>query len=130
MSKIAITGGAVVVTSSILATSVETLERANPNALVLHDKNENPVFAISYRKGKENGGVANAGIIFNGIDSAGFLRLTLPINDGDEATKKSAVENQLLNPMLKLAMLTEQIDAAVADVVGKTAKIFGNMTIS
>ena len=84
MSKIVVTGDAIVVTSAFTLEELLTIKKYRPNALQLMggEDNKQPIFAINAVKGG-NGGINQYGVTYTGETHDEKKLATLTIFDGN-----------------------------------------------
>lgn len=96
MAKINLTGDAVVITSTLKTTEIESLMKYAPKALAAFETDEDnkakEVFRVAV---SPNGGINNYGVAFSGTsrDGNGFATLTIPFSgsaNAEEAKKQIA----------------------------------------
>ena len=117
-------GQALVVTSSVKVEDIQRAERICPDALILKDEEDQPIFKLGYC---DHGiGVGQCGIVFNSKNAEGYAQLTLLRK---EKLTKVAFEDEFGLCFIRLHEVEEQFDAfyneatsalaeAVADVEG------------
>lgn len=122
MAKITLTGSALVITSAIKAEDLKTIEKYNPTALVLREKDEDsgkltPVFKVA------TGNTASAsafGICFDGAtrDAAGLATATFAFAGSQDAAEATAeIADKYGATIAKL----NKVEATIPEVLKKVA---------
>lgn len=119
--QIKIAGNAVVVTSSADMNQLKKLEKYNPKALRLFDKDDNQTFAVLTNT---KSGISAAGVCFSEKSAEGKAQATLTFPEGTPADKrKSFVEDTFGIPLYNLAIIEQNIAHALTEVEEKFALV-------
>lgn len=115
MSKVTITGSAIVVTSALKLEDLKKLMKYRPNALTLMDESKNPVFAISVTHG--NGRIDEYGASFSDTvtDAEGFATITM-LHNGKADDVKATVADLMGPGVLQLNRLETSLTEVIEDV--------------
>lgn len=130
MAKVTIAGQAIVVTSTMKLSDLETIKKYRPEALTLYEgegKEKEPVFAIGISSG--NGNIGTYGAEFNRANAEGFAQLTMGVCVTPEEDVKDFVTEEIGRPLLKLNKLEETLASVVSEINAETAAIEQNITV-
>jgi len=122
MAKINLTGDALVITSTLKAADLQTVEKYAPTALVVREKDEDsgkmiPVFKVTTGSA---GSISAYGVCFSGEsrDGNGFATLTIPFTGSkDAATAKAEIADKYGAALAQL----NKVEAALPDALKKIA---------
>ena len=117
-------GKALVITSGLKTADIERAEKICPEALVLREESERPIFRVGFSK--RGVGIGMTGIVFDSTDAAGNAQMTLvqdkPISKDKLADdyglcfiRLTEVEAQFIEVY---GAASRALTAAVADVEG------------
>lgn len=130
--RVAIIGGALVLTSSLKVEDIDVLKKYAPDALRVKDEEGNDVFAIAYSEG--NPSINNKGIVFAGTSLTGEGNATLTVNidtEGETGVEaiKDAVADIIAVPAKYLAEIEANAPAVLADVAEKRAQLKNSIQV-
>jgi hypothetical protein len=133
--KITVAGDAVIITSELKFSDIQTLEKFRPNALISYggDDGKDPMFRIATSTGY--GRVDKYGIVFNGEarDGSGkavvTVSMSIPNENQSEDEIKSALVNAIGEQLGYLVQMEESIPTVVSDVVSRHDTIKDAITI-
>lgn len=129
--KISLINGAYALTSDIKAEDIEFLEKNNPEALKLTDKEGNEIFAVSYKEGKSS--VSPFGVTFGSksLNDSGKAVVTGNIPQSVTADKAKEYVAEIVAPVVEnLETLEKSISEAANKARAARAKLISNITVA
>ena len=127
MAKILIAGDAAVVKSNIKYSELKTLEKYNPDALILYEGEEKePVFRIA--AGGDAGYINDFGIVFPDGEGDKPLTLTVVVAEHENDVKEF-VADKLGIALDKLTKLEQTIPAAVNAAAAARASVLASIEV-
>ena len=127
MAKIIISGTTATVTSKFTTEQLKLLEKRNPEALVLKDEKENPIFAIFTGN---KGSITKDGVVFGGTSFDGSGKAVASLDIPNTVTDvKAWVMEAIGNAIIKLNQLEDTLDGALSAVAAETAKVEGSIEV-
>ena len=132
MAKIIVAGEAVVITSSMKLTDLETIKKYNPKALVLMggEDGKEPVFCIGVNRGK-TGSINNFSVDFGAEtrDDKKLATMTL-MTSGVTGDVKEFVADKYGAALMLLNKLEATLPAALEAIAADKKAILENITVS
>lgn len=128
MSKVKVTGNAVVIESKIKFADIETVKKYRPDALTLTDEEKNPLFRVDVGTAPK----ANEfGIVFDGKthDEAGYATYTQLI-PASGANVKEAIADFYGKTVLLLNKYEEAFPAILADIKAERDAVLGTIELA
>jgi len=126
-AKAVISGSACVVTSAMTAEQIKRYKKFHPEALVMYDEDDEPVFAIGYND-KTPGSIDNNGAVFGpATDAEGHATITVLLDPTKEDVENDVYE-KLGRALLNLNDLEEQLIAGIAKLDEEEASIKAKIT--
>ena len=135
MAKVVITGDTLVVTSSVKFEDIRTLEKHDPKALQLCDKNDDGkkevTFAVSTARNGGKGSINKFGVSFDGatFDENKLACVSFTVPKGVEDAKEWAAEF-IGGAIIKLEAVEAQVAPAVEAVNKNKETILAKITIA
>ena len=124
MTKITIHGDALVLTSGLKLETLRKTKKYRPDALVLRDKEKNPVFSIDV--GTKTASANKNGVVFVSAshDENGYATYTEMIPTGMSATEaKTYAEDKFGAIILKMNALEETLGTTLAEIEADVASV-------
>lgn len=113
-------GNAFSLTSSLSKKDYDLVQKHQPEALTLKDKDDNEIFRLSYEKG--NPYVGPKAVSFSGTNKEGFLVLTGKYPEGSKEPKEDIAD--IVGAALKsLTKLEADLPAVVTTIKGERAAL-------
>lgn len=132
MAKIIVAGEAVVITSSMKLTDLETIKKYNPKALVLMggEDGKEPVFCIGVNRGK-TGSINQFSVDFGAEtrDDKKLATMTL-MTSGVTGDVKEFVADKYGAALMLLNKLEATLPAALEAIAAEKKAILENITVS
>lgn len=132
MAKIIVAGEAVVITSSMKLTDLETIKKYNPKALVLMggEDGKEPVFCIGVNRGK-TGSINQFSVDFGAEtrDDKKLATMTL-MTSGVTGDVKEFVADKYGDALMLLNKLEATLPAALEAIAADKKAILENITVS
>lgn len=119
MAKINLAGDSIVITSAVKTEDIQTIEKYNPAALTLKEKNEDGKLEEVFRVGTGKGGINKYGVTFCGTsrDGNGLATLTIPFaGSTDPDTAKDQIADTYGVAIANLNKVEAAIPAALAEI--------------
>ena len=131
MAKIVIAGDAVVITSSMKLTDIQTIQKYRPKELVLKggEDGKEPIFAIGVTTGC--GSINEVGASFGRAshDDEKFATITM-VTEGVAGDAKEWVADRIGGAIINLNKLEEKLPAVLAEIEGQKAEVMSNITVA
>lgn len=132
MAKVTIAGKALVITSSLKLTDLETVKKYQPKALILMggEDGKEPVFAVTAVRGS-TGKIGNIGVEFGEEthDDAKLATMTLMV-PGDVKDMKEYVADKYGAALMNLAKLETTLPAVVEAIAASKKSIMDNISVA
>lgn len=132
MAKVTIAGKALVVTSSLKLTDLETVKKYQPKALILMggEDGKEPVFAVTAVRGS-TGKIGNICVEFGEEthDDAKLATMTLMV-PGDVKDMKEYVADKYGAALMNLAKLETALPAVVDSIAASKKSIMDNINVA
>lgn len=131
MAKITIAGDAIVITSSLKLEDIKTVQKYRPEALLLHDEDNEPVFCVGITDGAGN--ITKYGAEFGREtrDDEKKATMTLIYTSDDEGIDiKEAVVDNIGAAILSLNKIEETVPAVLGEIKAEKERIMENITIA
>ena len=132
MAKVTIAGRALVITSSLKLTDLETVRKYQPKALILMggEDGKEPVFAVAAVRGSA-GKIGNIGVEFGEEtrDEAKLATMTLMV-PGDVEDMKEYVADKYGAALMNLAKLETVLPAVVETISAEKQSIMDSISVA
>lgn len=129
MAKGTIMGEAFVITSEVKLEDIKTLEKFNPEALVLKDEEGEPTFAIGTTEGAGNLTIYGATFSGEARDGSGKATITMDISEVEGDVKEQIID--IFGASLtKLKEIEKKIPEAISKVAAERAAISADITLA
>lgn len=132
MAKVTIAGKALVITSNLKLTDLETVKKYQPKALILMggEDGKEPVFAIGAVRGS-TGKICSIGVEFGEEthDDQKLATMTLMV-PGDVKDMKEYVADKYGAALMNLAKLEDTLPAVVEAIAASKKSIMDNISVA
>ena len=132
MAKVTIAGKALVITSSLKLTDLETVKKYQPKALILMggEDGKEPVFAVAANRGSV-GKIGNIGVEFGEEthDDQKLATMTLML-PGDVRDMKEYVADKYGAALVNLAKLEAALPTVVESIAASKKSIMDNISVA
>ncbi len=132
MAKVTIAGKALVITSNLKLTDLETVKKYQPKALILMggEDGKEPVFAVTAVRGS-TGKIGTIGVEFGEEthDDAKLATMTLMV-PGDVKDMKEYVADKYGAALMNLAKLETALPAVVDSIAASKKSIMDNINVA
>ena len=123
-------GEAVVITSAAKLEDIRKIAKYRPEALILRDENDEPLFGICVSANRR-GEISPFGIEFGGCDGNGFAQMTAAYAGpaGDDDAVKAAIADSIGAQVAMLTKLEESFPALIEEIDAEVAAILASIEI-
>lgn len=130
MARVTVVGNAVVITSSMKLDDLKVVQKFRPDALVLRDEHNEPVFAIGIGTG--NGAVNKYGVTFGGAsrNAEGKAVATLDAANFPGDDIRQAIADGIGGALVQLQKLEETLPAILAEITAERSAVMERITLA
>lgn len=125
MAKVKIVGNTVVVESEFTPEELKTVEKSDPEVLILYDARKEPDFVVTT---KGCGCIGRRGVCFDGVGANGKACVAIPFDRGDASPEKW-VEDNIGISVLKLNKVEDQVADVIRELTAKMNDLISNIQI-